>query len=164
MNKTQKANDAETELAPKHKLKKNSQKLIIYIVGVIYLVVFTWFIVKSNQKTIYINNVKFHVRIANTPAERTQGLSGTSKLGSNEGMLFIFQYPGEYGFWMKDMNYSLDIIWISADKKVVSDSENLAPSTYPEAYYPNTPAKYVLEVDAGTSKRLNIHDGTTVKF
>ena len=132
--------------------------------GAICLVAITLFVIKYNQNTLYINNTKFYIKVANTPQERTQGLSGTSILGSSKGMLFTFPYPGEYGFWMKDMNYSLDIIWISTDKKVVSDSMSLAPSTYPRVYYPTAPAKYVLEVDAGTSKKLNIHDGTTVKF
>lgn len=157
-----KANDVETASAPKH--KKAPKRFFAYIVGAICLLIITWFVARNNQNALYINNVKFHIRIASTPGERAQGLSDTSKLGSNNGMLFIFPSPGFYGFWMKDMNYSLDIIWISADKKVVSDSENLAPSTYPHAYYPAEIAKYVLEVDAGTSKRLNIHNGTTVNF
>src|SRR5690349_20381775 len=55
------------------------------------------------------------VSLADTDATREQGLSGALGLGTTEGMLFLFDYPGRPAFWMKDMLFSIDIIWISQD-------------------------------------------------
>jgi len=89
------------------------------------------------------------VEVASTAVEREQGLSGRTSLAQGTGMLFIFDTPGSYGFWMKDMQFSLDIIFMDTSKQVIQVDSNLSPQTYPEAFYPTRPALYVLEVPAG---------------
>ena len=64
-------------------------------------------------------------------------------------MLFVFTEDGKYAFWMKDMQFSIDIIWLAADGTVVYIVPNLSPATYPQTYTPDTPARFVLEVPAG---------------
>ena len=59
------------------------------------------------------------VELAITPEARARGLSGRQGLTQDEGMLFVFDTPGKYPFWMKDMNFAIDMIWISEDSKVV---------------------------------------------
>lgn len=73
-----------------------------------------------------IGEHEFLVEIADTPATRTQGLSGREKLPENSGMLFFFDEPGDYGFWMKDMKFPIDIVWIRGNT-IAGLTENVAP-------------------------------------
>lgn len=111
-----------------------------------------------------IGGTMLSVAVADTDAKRTQGLSGTALLSDKEGMLFVFPKPALESFWMKDMNYSLDIIWISSDKKVVDITHDLAPSTYPATVTPKVPVSYVLEVPAGFAEKNGIVEGSDVTF
>ncbi len=99
------------------------------------------------------------VSIADTPAAREQGLSGTNTLPANAGKLFIFDTPGNYGFWMKDMNYGLDFVWIDSAMKVIAVTPNVTADTYPQIFYPAQPVQYVLEVNAGFSSKNNLTVG-----
>ena len=67
-----------------------------------------------------------------------QGLSGKSQLAQDQGMLFVFAQPGKYYFWMKGMNFSIDIIWIGEDMKVIYIKKDARPELYPETYGPRT--------------------------
>ena len=119
-------------------------------------------IVFANPAT--IGAKKINIAFAKTEAEREQGLSDTQPLTSNEGMLFVFDSPNIPGFWMKDMNYPLDIVWIDQDKKVIGVSANLDPKTYPQVFSPTSPILYVLELPAGFYKTNNIKVGDIVTF
>jgi uncharacterized protein len=96
------------------------------------------------------------VTTAKTEAARQQGLSGVPSLPPNAGKLFVFEQPGIYGIWMKDMLFSIDIIWMDKDMKVVDIKPNVAPSTYPEVFYPSSEAMYVLETNAGFAQTYNL--------
>ena len=102
------------------------------------------------------------VVVADTEALRTQGLSGKRSLAANEGMLFIFENPGVYGFWMKDMYFPIDIIWIDTNWKVSDISPGVDPNTYPQAFFPKKPVRYVLEVPSGFAKEHGISVGMVV--
>ena len=104
------------------------------------------------------------VAYAVSPVEQDQGLSGTPPLAADQGMLFLFPSATKLMFWMKDMNYSLDIIWIGADKRVVDVSKNLAPDTYPKIFSPKLPAQYALEVSSGFAEAHDVVPGTVVSF
>lgn len=104
---------------------------------------------RNDQRIVAVGGQALTVDLATTPAEREQGLSGRKSLAENEGMLFVFPQDGAYKFWMKEMNFPLDIIWLSVDGTVVYIEPGLAPSTYPNSYGPTGPARYVLEVNAG---------------
>lgn len=94
-------------------------------------------------------------------AERRLGLSGRESMPKNEGMLFIFDRPGRYAFWMKGMKFPLDFIWISGDKiteitgKVGIDQMNLRPQQ---------PVDKILEVNSGWAAEHQIKIGDTVKY
>ena len=100
------------------------------------------------------------VTIADTDESREQGLSGTPTLAPGTGKLFIFDHPGKYSFWMKDMNYPIDIVWIDEEWKVVSITEAVSPLSYPMTFYPSEPVRYVLEVNAYEAVPLNLSIGT----
>lgn len=102
--------------------------------------------------------------VAETPASRERGLSGRASMPAAEGMLFIFSVPDMYGFWMKDMKFSLDLVWIGADKKIAGISENAKPESYPQLFFPPRPVPYVLELNAGAAKIFGLKAGVAVEF
>ena len=119
------------------------------------------------KKEILIGNKKIIVDIADDDLKREKGLSGRERLNDLEGMLFIFDKEGRYGFWMKDMNFSIDIIWINSEYEVVDISPNeivyiekdLNPESYPNVYYPDSDSSLVLEVVSGFSEENNLKVG-----
>lgn len=116
---------------------------------------------------IKISSVNIPVELARTPAEVQKGLSGRLSLDQDKGMLFLFAKPDTYSFWMPDMHFPLDIIWISGGKKVLGISANV-PNDFdpanPKFYRPPSPAQYVLEVNAGFAARAGIKIGDGVTF
>jgi uncharacterized protein len=114
--------------------------------------------------TIYIDNIPLIVTVADTVAERTQGLSGRPRLADNEGMLFVFDEADRYGFWMKDMNFPIDIIWLSEEGFVVDVDEAASPESYPTVFKPDVPARFVLEVHAGFAREHSIRQGSKISF
>jgi uncharacterized membrane protein (UPF0127 family) len=81
-----------------------------------------------------------------------------------QGMLFAFDKPDFYQFWMKDMKFPIDMVWISENKTVNSVSANVLPSTYPKTFTSKSESKYVLELQANRAKSLNLAQGTQLKF
>ncbi|MFA6256705.1 MAG: DUF192 domain-containing protein [Candidatus Paceibacterota bacterium] len=105
------------------------------------------------------------VELAITKEAQIRGLSGRSGLPEGEGMLFIFDTPSKKIFWMKDMNFAIDMIWITEGKKVVYIEKNARPESYPGTYFgPDTRVKYVLEVPAGFADKYNLEPGNPVVF
>jgi uncharacterized membrane protein (UPF0127 family) len=115
---------------------------------------------------VFIGGKKIRVDLANTPATRTQGLSGRKSLLENQGMLFVFDDSDFHSFWMKNMKFPIDIIYIKGDK-VTTVIENAKPSTTSdenlEIFQPNEASDKVLEVNAGIAKKYNIKKGTVIK-
>lgn len=112
------------------------------------------------RPVVEIGGTRVAVSIADTPEERSQGLSGRAPLAENEGMLFIFPEDGKHGFWMKDMRFSIDIIWLSSEDVVVHIEEHVSPESYPASFASQNPARFVLEVPAGFAKTHNIALGS----
>ncbi len=114
--------------------------------------------------TLKISNKTIQVDLADTPATREQGLSGRVALAPDHGMLFVFENSDKYGFWMNEMNFSIDIIWIDEAKRVVHIEKNVSPESFPKIFTPTEPAKYVLEVSAGFSDLNGLMVGDPVDF
>jgi hypothetical protein len=106
----------------------------------------------------------FRLDVADTNTLRRQGLSGRDSLAADEGMLFLYDLSGEYGYWMKDMNFPIDIIWIDDKKQVSYFKKSVSPDTYPESFAPNVPVRYVLEVPAGFVEENYIQIGDNLEF
>ncbi len=98
--------------------------------------------------------------LATTSAARSQGLSGRAGLAEDEGLLFVFVRDGQYSFWMKDMRFPIDIIWIAADKRIVEVASEVAPETYPHSFTSRELARFVLEVPAGFAAAHGITVGS----
>lgn len=118
-----------------------------------------------NDKTLRIGSTDIQAELAQSTAERDMGLGGRPCIEQNQGMLFIFKQPGHYSFWMKDMRFPIDIVWIGADHKVAGLETNVQPSTYPDRFInKQNLAQYVLELQADRANSLKIDIGTPVSF
>ena len=102
--------------------------------------------------------------VASTSAQQELGLGQRGSLPTDEGMLFPFAVPGDYGFWMKDMRFPLDMVWILPDKSAAGVTAGISPDTYPTVFFPPADISYVLELNAGAAARLGIATGTQLVF
>lgn len=119
----------------------------------------------SPRTEVQIGSGIFQVKIADTDNERTQGLSGVETLQVNEGMLFDFMTEDKWTIWMKDMLIDLDIIWLDAEKTVVHIVKDADHTRGEDAVFiPNTAARYVLELPAGTTSEYTITVGSKAAF
>jgi len=116
------------------------------------------------KQQLEISGTKFAVEIADDEAERFLGLSDHTSLDERQGLWFVFERPGEYGFVMRDMDFAIDIIWVDADRRVIGAAERAQPDSYPGTVFrPPAPVQYVLEVPAGSVDKFGIEPGQTVK-
>lgn len=106
----------------------------------------------------------FSVLLADTPELQERGLSGRESLLPNQVMLFIFDEPSQYGIWMKDMKFPLDILWLDQSKRIIFIQESVSPETYPEVFAPDLPAKYVLEAKSGFVAENKLKIGSEIYF
>lgn len=121
---------------------------------------------KLGSSTVTIRTTLYQVEIADNDNSRAQGLSGRKSLGTNTGMLFIFQAKDRYAFWMKDMLFPLDFVWIDGNK-IVDLTENVPPpltATYLPQYVPKFPVDKVLEINAGDIQKHGFTVGDNVNF
>lgn len=101
---------------------------------------------------------RIDVEIAERTADRWRGLMFREKMDENQGMLFIFPAEETLSFWMKDTPLALDIIYLNADRTIVTIRKNTVP--YSEESVPSdVPAKYVVEVKAGFADRHRLEPG-----
>jgi uncharacterized protein len=102
----------------------------------------------EQQGVVTIDGQTIYVDLDETPAQQELGLGNRASLGAHQGMLFLFPTDDMHEFWMKDMSFSIDMIWMSADGTIIYIQPNVAPDTYPKAFGPNELSRYVLEVPA----------------
>jgi hypothetical protein len=123
----------------------------------------------NSNVDILIKTLNINAKIAANPDSRKKGLSKIDSLPIGEGMLFVFKKNGRYSFWMKDMKFPIDIIWIDENKKIVNISANAIPepkkadkdlTIYDSSY----DVLYVLEINAGLSNANHLQVGDVVSF
>lgn len=117
---------------------------------------------------IQIDNKIITVEIADTVISREQGLSGRNELPKDHGMLFRFPFSARHGFWMRDMKFPIDIIWIK-NNKVIGISKQAHPDFEKSfwqlpIYYPPESVDTVLEVSAGLTDLYSWQIGSVVIF
>ncbi|MBP9771513.1 MAG: DUF192 domain-containing protein [Candidatus Pacebacteria bacterium] len=113
--------------------------------------------------TIDIDGFSLLTEIVDTPESRSRGLSGREGLADDAGMLFVFNEPGIFGFWMKDMLFSIDMAWLNEDFCIIYLARNVSPDTYPTVFAPSVPALYVIEAKAGFFGSHNLKKGSCLE-
>ncbi|CAN5444593.1 DUF192 domain-containing protein [soil metagenome] len=96
-----------------------------------------------------------------TETLRRQGLSGRAGMPSGRGMLFVFDRIGRQCIWMKDMEFSLDILWLDARGTILKVAESISPASYPDEYCTDN-TLFVIEVNAGVAKSPGLQLGSHI--
>lgn len=154
-------------------------KKVLIVYGVLVLVILTVVILRirgvnllpnfgeNNGPAVTINEQTFTVEIADTDEKRVQGLSNRESLERDRGMLFIFEEKSQYGFWMRNVSFPLDIIYIS-DNQIVDIIKNAEPqpndATDIPVFTPRENANYVLEINGGLADEHGFEIGNEVVF
>lgn len=156
----------ETQNEPTKKIKLVHKKLLLFAVatGMIALVLSIFLYVNRQKPNLTIKDVSLVVEVAATETTREKGLCCRKSLPEKRGMLFIFELEGDHRFWMKDTLIPLDIFWINNQKRIVHIERNVQPSSYPDTFGSDQPAKYVLETNAGFAKKHRISIGDPVSL
>ncbi|MEK7644793.1 MAG: DUF192 domain-containing protein [Patescibacteria group bacterium] len=122
----------------------------------------------KDRATLYdvkVGDLIIPVEIADTPETLEKGLSGRFHLPKRQGLLFLFPTAEKYAFWMPDMNFPIDLLWIDADKRIVGIEESMKPEKNlqdPRYYTPPEAVGYVIELNAGFVKKHGITVGQEV--
>lgn len=146
-------------------------KKIIYILipglAILFFLTIKFSNIEGGDKkfvNVKIRNIIVKSEVSDTPDKRYRGLSGRESLKEGMGMLFIFNEYIKSSFVMRDMKFSIDMIWIR-DNNVVDISENL-PLPKNNAplieYSPKSEVNRVIEVEAGFVNKNQIHIGDKV--
>ena len=115
-----------------------------------------------------IEGVLFDLVVSKSPEAKMKGLSRIDQIPEN-GMIFLFDSPQYLIFWMKDMRFSIDIIWVNGNK-IVGIAENAqneppnTPDSYLKKYLSGVKADKVIELNAGDAKKFNIKEGSIIKI
>ena len=138
-------------------------RLIIAIgLGILSVVALVFFVRMSSvpEESETLATITFE--LADTDEERTRGLSGRAEIPHHYAMLFVFEQPARYGFWMKDMLAPIDIVWLDEAGIITKIDAHVAPSMYPTLFYPPYPTRYVVETAAGEAKLLGWEVGMAI--
>tara|TARA_B100000035_G_C20852837_1_gene488220 strand:- start:92 stop:535 length:444 start_codon:yes stop_codon:yes gene_type:complete len=118
---------------------------------------------KSGIIEIKEKNVVFKVEIAETQEKRMEGLMFRTELDEDKGMLFIFPYPDLVNIWMKNTFLSLDIVFISEENIIVDIVKEALPLSE-KIYTSKLVTKYILEINSGLIRKLDINIGDKVNI
>lgn len=155
--------------------------MVTALFGLVGIIVLVWYMSSSNSipsLNEYVNkteeksgllNIKtpngnIFLKIATSSEDLEKGLSGTESIPNDQGMLFAFSEPDKRGFWMLDMSFPIDIVWVDENKTVIGITPNLSPDTYPNIFFPPGPIMYAIELNAGYAEKNGIATGTPLTF
>lgn len=149
-------------------VKDNIRLLLGAAVLILTIVIVITLLLNSRKSTkVFVNGQTISVMVAKTDKEKQVGLSGRNKIGENQGMLFIFDTPNYYSFWMKEMKFPIDIIYINGNK-IITVVENAKPPLSANdnlaIYQPSEKSDKVLELNAGSADKLKIKTGAVVEI
>jgi uncharacterized membrane protein (UPF0127 family) len=106
----------------------------------------------------------FRVEVVSETADKQKGLSGREGLTDDAGMLFVLDPASPSFFWMKGMNFPIDILFFDQGKRLLSAAENLQPCIRCTFVRPPAGAAYALEIKAGLTEKLGIRKGDMFAF
>lgn len=119
------------------------------------------------KTVLIIGGRKVIVEIADSPVSRARGLGGHRPLAENEGMLFLFPSADSHQFWMKDMTFPIDIVWLNSGR-VVDMAPHVPPPAFPSAdlpiYMPRIPSGSTVELSAGFTEKYGVKIGDSVSL
>jgi len=142
-------------------------KKILILLAVMFLTLVGWkHYTRPLGAKVRIGSKEFTVEVAVTEPQKQKGLGGRASLAADHGMLFVYDHSEDYNFWMRDMQFPLDFVWIK-EKTIVDTTQNVPPpvgAQTPAVVKPKIPADKILELNAGSITKYNIQIGDAVVF
>jgi len=145
----------------------NLRRNLVLLLIIVFVGIIAFFSIPTPQQGAYvqINGVRVNIEIADNFEERAKGLMFRDRLPEDAGMLFVFESEGNYPFWMMNMKFNLDMIWIDSNGKVVHIAKDVPPCIVPcKTIDPNSNARYVLEVNSGFADKHGVIEGSLVRI
>lgn len=142
-------------------LASKKTKWLIICLALLFLIIFVVAALAPKDGKILrfpttASSAVYYLDAADSLSQQQLGLGGKDSMPADHGMIFLYQNQARRCFWMKDMRFALDVIWLDSSKRIVHIERNLKPQTYPKKYCHH--AQYVTELNAGQATRLKIHD------
>ena len=120
----------------------------------------------AHATVITSKGVSIPVEVSDTPEKRSLGLGKRNKLENGWGMLFVFEKRIPHSFWMKNMRFPIDIIWLD-NQRIVELVENVPPpheGESPKVMEPRLPSNFVLEIESGRARALGLKVGQKLSY
>lgn len=136
---------------------------LIIVIGATLL----WWQMSVDRSYVYIDGTKYSlIGIEESEKDRRRGLGGIDDMSESSAMLFAFPQESDWGFWMKNMKFAIDILWLDTQGTVVYMVRDAQPSSYPDTTFKpdNKRARYVIELRSGTIERAGIREGSKAKM
>lgn len=134
----------------------------VMLIGLAFWIVFDR--IQTMRYTVTIGDKIYSAELAETDQQRQRGLSGRDGIAADEAMLFVFDSDAQHSIWMKGMKFSIDIIWLDEGRKVIHIEHNVKPDAEPyRSYRPESPARYVIELQAGQASKVSVGDTVTLE-
>ena len=143
------------------------KKILLTILGLLFVLALLVFLKTTNKPSVKIDSKTFYVYVASSDEQKAKGLAIFTTLPENEGMIFPFSSSDYYAFWMKDMRFPIDIIYIEKNKIVDIFPNVPQPNSSLDQlpiYKPDKKANYVLEINAGLAKKYKFKNGDLVRI
>jgi hypothetical protein len=156
-----------------YKKYKQSRQNKIFLVFLLIFVLLTFYNILSSIKYLQLDKYNNLGKIgteyfifdeADTPGTQELGLSFRERMCNRCGMIFEFKESGNFAFWMKDMRYDLDMIYVDEHKKVVEILRGFKKESYPAVYQNENPSKYVIELNSGAVDGYGIKIGDVLDY
>ena len=132
------------------------------LIACMFCALLLWATGRPHPPQLRIGSKTFALEVADGEAARVKGLSGRDRLPANTAMLFVFPSAKRACFWMKDMRFPIDIVWLDKAKKITHIEKRVEPGSFPRTYCAEDRAKYVLELAAGSADRHHMRLGQTL--
>lgn len=152
------------------KIKSALKNFSYGIIVVAILLICSVVVIRANgAQTICLNKkdskkCDYRLVVADSEKKRVLGLSDRASIKLDKGMIFIFDYPSENCLWMKDMKFSLDMLWLNENKEIINIKKEVSPATYPKAFCAAKPAKYAIELSSGSAQQSKYIPGDVLNF
>ncbi|MEK6858007.1 MAG: DUF192 domain-containing protein [Nanoarchaeota archaeon] len=128
------------------------------------VITFLFLLSACSSNSVIINGSKVNVEIADSPEEHQKGLMFHGPLKENEGMLFIFPDESKRSFWMKNVFFPIDIVFLNSEKKVVDLKDDFYLCVKePCELFTSKPAKYAIELQRNFIEKHNVKVGDLVE-
>jgi uncharacterized protein len=158
LNATPKTDQRKTRLGPRY---ISWALLVVATIGVVWALALNS---PTYEPIVVVDDQAIPVVVAESVVDQQRGLSGRDRLEQGTGMLFVFPKEDIHCFWMKDMNFPIDMVWFGKDRRVIDVASNVQPDSFPKNFCPSGEARYVLELNAGEAASFGLRQGTPVQL